>query len=198
VRQARGPSVRSRADGSLRAWPRTRPAGRARRRRRQRRQAGPGDFRLATPRGGVCRVGAMRDPRCRRRPGGYGQKSSQLMSKCSHSGSRKSLLSAAAPGHRDFFIWLWWYSSCMLQPGRREDSMNCSRFTRSSPAELQFWLRGRGIVCYTVFVPNSLQRLNPSQPLSYRRLRACDPPSERSSTARAATCVWRLHSFRRS
>ena len=40
----------------------------------------------------------------------------------------------------------------------------------------------------------SLQRLNPSQPLSYRRIRAFDPPSERSSTARAAARVWRLHS----
>ena len=47
---------------------------------------------------------------------------------------------------RDFFIRLWWYLSCMLQPRRRENFMKYSRFTRSGAVELQFWLRGRGIV----------------------------------------------------
>ena len=57
----------------------------------------------------------------------------------------KRLLSAAAPETLTFYMAVVVFV-LYAAAGRREDSMNYSRSTRSSPDELQFWLRGRGIV----------------------------------------------------
>ena len=41
-----------------------------------------------------------------------------------------------------FWIWLWWYPSCMLSSNEAGGLLNHRQFANRRPDELQFWLRG--------------------------------------------------------
>ena len=83
----------------------------------------------------------------------YGQKSSQWMSKRSRPGSRTSLILAARRETGTFFIWLWWYSSCMLQPGRREKLHEIVAIYEIMDCRVTVLVARSRHCCYTVFVP---------------------------------------------
>ena len=132
--------------------------------------------------------------RCRPRPAGGVTRpaeptrladASQWLSKLLRHGRRKATVCGRA--HPRLFSMAVVYSLLLGAGSRRisqRENQHGLRATKRSTDSVTLWLR-RGRLAATLAAFQFTTTVDSYQPVSYRRTRAFDPPSERSSTARA-------------